>query len=182
MNYCSVCGKRVRQLVPPGDHRLRFVCEECNTVHYENPRLIVGCLPVWEDQVLLCKRANEPRSGYWTLPAGFLETGETVEEGAQRETLEEAHADVDILRLFSVYSIPSIGQVYLFFLARLRNLDFSPGAETERTQLFREPEVPWNDIAFSSVRFSLEHYFRHRRTPSDRVYVGSYSPTVEAAR
>lgn len=182
MNYCSECGKPVQRRVPPGDHRPRFVCDACNTVHYENPRLIVGCLPVWEEQVLLCKRANEPRSGYWTLPAGFLETGETIEEGALRETLEEAHAEVDIVRLFSVYSIPSIGQVYLFFLARLRNLDFSPGAETERTQLFRESEVPWNEIAFSSVRFSLEHYFRDCRTPSDRVYVGSYTPTIEAAR
>lgn len=182
MNYCSECGKPVQRRVPPGDHRPRFVCDSCNTVHYVNPRLIVGCLPVWEDRVLLCKRANEPRSGYWTLPAGFLETGETVEEGALRETLEEAHAKADIIRLFSVYSIPSIGQVYLFFLAQLRNLEFSPGSETERTQLFRELEVPWDEIAFSSVRFSLEHYFRDRCIPRDRVYVGSYTKALQTER
>lgn len=180
MNYCSVCGKPVRQLVPPGDHRLRFVCEECKTVHYENPRLIVGCVPVWEDRVLLCKRANEPRSGYWTLPAGFLETGETAEEGAMRETLEEAHAQVEIERLFSLYSIPSIGQVYLFFLARLKNLDVRPGIESEQTVLFDEENIPWNEIAFSSVRFTLEHYFRDRRSGIETVHIGKYRKEAEA--
>ncbi len=179
MNYCSVCGKPVRKGVPPGDHRMRFVCDECNTVHYENPRLIVGCLPIWGEGVLLCKRANEPRSGYWTLPAGFLETGETAEEGALRETLEEAHADAEIVRLFSLYSIPSIGQVYLFFLARLKDLQFHPGAETELTKLFVEHDIPWNEIAFSSVRFTLEHYFADRKTGIETVHVGNYTQAHE---
>ena len=108
MNYCSVCGKPVRKRVPPGDHRMRFVCDECNTVHYENPRLIVGCLPIWGESVLLCKRANEPRSGYWTLPAGFLETGETAEEGALRETFEEAHAEAEIVRVWNRLIDPTL--------------------------------------------------------------------------
>ena len=175
MNFCSHCGKPVRRIIPPGDHRLRYVCEECKTVHYENPRLIVGCVPVWENSVLLCKRATEPRSGYWTLPAGFLETGETAEEGALRETFEEAHADVEIDRLYSLYSIPSIGQVYLFFLARLKNLNFHPGVESEQTMLFTEESIPWEEIAFSSVRFTLEHYFHDRRAGIATVHMGSYT-------
>ncbi len=181
MNFCSACGKPVNKRVPPGDHRPRFVCDECHMVHYENPRLIVGCLPVWEDKVLLCKRALEPRSGYWTLPAGFLESGETAEEGAMRETREEANAEVEIVRLFSLYSIPSIGQVYLFFLAHLKHLDFSPGAETERTALFVEEEIPWEEIAFSSVRFSLENYFQSKRAGNEKVYVGSYLKEIARA-
>lgn len=180
MNFCSVCGKPVRQFIPPGNLHVRFVCEECKTVHYENPRLVVGCVPVWQDKVLLCKRATEPRSGYWTLPAGFLETGETAEEGAVRETYEEAHADVDIDRLFSLYSIPSIGQVYLFFLARLKNLDFRPGIESERAALFAEEDIPWAEIAFSSVRFTLEHYFRDRSAGVETVHVGNYTKEQHA--
>lgn len=181
MNFCSECGKPLHLRVPPGDHRVRFVCDACHTVHYENPRVIVGCLPVWEEKVLLCKRANEPRSGYWTLPAGFLESGETAEEGAMRETREEANAEVEVVRLFSLYSIPSIGQVYLFFLAHLKNLDFSPGVETERTALFAEEEIPWEEIAFSAVRFSLEKYFQSRRAGGEKVHIGSYVKEITRA-
>jgi ADP-ribose pyrophosphatase YjhB (NUDIX family) len=135
--------------------------------------MIVGCLPRWEDSVLLCKRSNEPKAGKWTLPAGFLENDETVEAGALRETMEEAHADAKIVRLLSVYSVPVVAQVYIFFLADLQNLNFHPGSETERTVLFRESEIPWDDLAFSSVRFTLEHYFAHPDSPA--VHLGAFA-------
>jgi ADP-ribose pyrophosphatase YjhB (NUDIX family) len=174
MNFCSNCGTPVRVAIPEGDHTPRSVCDACNTIHYENPRMIVGCLPRWEDKVLLCKRSNEPRSGKWTLPAGFLENGESVEAGALRETWEEANADVGIVRLLSLYSIPAIGQVYLFFLADLKNLDFHPGVETETTALFKQNEIPWDEIAFPSVRFTLEHFFQGVSSPSDKACTGVY--------
>ncbi len=176
MNFCSNCGKPVRLAIPEGDHKPRFICNDCNTIHYENPRMIVGCLARWEDKVLLCKRANEPRLGKWTLPAGFLENGESAEAGALRETSEEVNADVEIIRLFSLYSIPSVGQVYLFFLSDLKNLDFHPGVETEKVGLFGRDEIPWDQIAFSSVRFTLEHYFSGVR--SEQAFIGSYTKTM----
>ncbi len=174
MKFCSHCGMPVHRAIPAGDHTFRFVCDECGTIHYENPRMIVGCLPRWEDKILLCKRSNEPKAGKWTLPAGFLEKDETVEAGALRETMEEAHAEVNIVRLLSVYSVPIVAQVYLFFLADLQNLNFFPGAETERTELFRESEIPWDEVAFSSVRFSLQSYLASREADVERVFVGSY--------
>lgn len=173
MNFCSNCGNPVRSAVPEGDHKCRSICDACNTIHYENPRIIVGCVPLWDAKVLLCKRANEPRKGCWTLPAGFLEQDETLEAGAVRETLEEANAEVGIGRLFSVYSTPTLGQVYVFFLAQLTNLNFHPGAETETTALFGESEIPWEEIAFSSVRFTLKKYFDDRVSQSCAVHVGS---------
>ncbi|MFT5561245.1 MAG: ADP-ribose pyrophosphatase YjhB (NUDIX family), partial [Litorivivens sp.] len=119
MNYCSQCGKTVEHLIPEGDNRRRFVCVSCDHIHYQNPRIIAGCLPVFENQVLLCRRAIEPRKGYWTLPAGFLENGETTSDGALRETVEEANAEVDIQNLYTVFSLPHISQVYMFFRADL---------------------------------------------------------------
>lgn len=174
MKFCSACGKPVRFAVPEGDHKPRFVCDACNTIHYENPRIIVGCLPVSGNKVLLCKRSNEPRKGYWTLPAGFLEKGETIEAGAMRETLEEANAEVVINRLLSVYSIPDFGQVYIFFLAELTNADFSPGVESEAVALFPESDIPWDELAFSSVRFTLKKYFDNGSLQQTVVYVGSH--------
>jgi ADP-ribose pyrophosphatase YjhB (NUDIX family) len=174
MNFCGNCGKPVHLGTPDGDHRERYICENCNTVHYQNPRVIVGCLPVWEGKVLLCKRANDPRSGFWTLPAGFLEIGETAEEGALRETREESHAEVGIEHLFALYSVPQIGQVYLFFLSMLRNLQFGPSAESSAVNLFSEEEIPWDDLAFPSVRFTLEHYFESRKENRAGVYTGAY--------
>ena len=123
MKFCSACGGKVVQRVPDGDNRLRFVCEACGAIHYQNPRIIAGCVPTWKGQVLLCRRAIEPRKGFWTLPCGFLENGETVEAGAMRETLEEAEAKVDLERLYAVYSIPHINQVYMVFLAELLSED-----------------------------------------------------------
>lgn len=174
MKFCNVCGSPVQHVVPERDHKLRYVCTSCGTIHYDNPRMIVGCLPRWEDKVLLCKRSNEPKSGFWTLPAGFMENEEALEAGAVRETREEAHADVEIVRLFSVYSVPIVSQVYLFFLADLKSLGFRPGTETEATALFSKSEIPWQEIAFSSVRFTLEHFFASGNASSEKVFVGCY--------
>lgn len=158
MKYCSACGHLVKLAIPPGEDRERHVCTACDTIHYENPKIITGCLPIWEDQILLCKRAIEPRKGYWTLPAGFLENGESVEEGALRETKEEANADVTITRLLSVSSIPRISQVYMIYLATLNHLDFFPGEESLEVKLFPPETIPWADIAFSAVKYVLQCY------------------------
>ncbi len=159
MNYCSHCGTPVRLGIPPDDNRERYICDACGSIHYQNPNIIAGCLPRWENKILLCKRAIAPQKGYWTVPAGFLENEETVEEGALRETREEANADVEIVRLLTVSSIPHINQVYMFFLANLKNLDFYPGPESLELQLCREDEINWNNLAFSSVEYALKKYF-----------------------
>lgn len=160
MKFCSSCGQAVQLRIPEGDNRERFVCEACGMIHYQNPRIIAGCVPLWDDKVLLCRRAIEPRRGFWTLPCGFLENGETLEMGAARETREEAEAEVDLRRLFAVYSIPHINQVYMVFLAQLKAEDgFGAGEETLEARLFARDEIPWDDIAFSAVKFTLERYF-----------------------
>jgi ADP-ribose pyrophosphatase YjhB (NUDIX family) len=163
MNFCSKCGNDVEQIIPEGDTRLRWVCPNCNTIHYENPRVIAGTLPIWEDKVLLCKRAIEPRRGYWTLPAGFLENGETVEAGATRETTEEANAELNNLALYTLFSLPHISQVYMFFKADLANLNFYSGSESLDVALFSESEVPWDELAFPVVNKTLAHYFSDRQ-------------------
>ena len=162
MKFCSQCGEPLSRRVPTGDNRERFVCDGCNTIHYLNPRIVAGCLPIWEDQVLLCQRAIEPRAGRWTLPAGFLENGETVVAGAARETHEEANAVVANLDLYTVFSLPHISQVYLFYRAELIDPRFSPGFESKAVALFEESEIPWDDLAFPVVRETLEHYFADR--------------------
>ncbi len=175
MKFCSACGAPVRFAVPPGDTVRRYICDSCGMVHYQNPAMIVGCLPVWEDQVLLCRRSIEPAFGKWTLPSGFMENGETVEEGAAREAREEACADVTVRRLHTVYSIAHINQVYLLFLARLNNLNFRAGEESSDVRLFREQEINWADIAFHAVRFSLRRYFRDLQNGNSEVHLGSFS-------
>ncbi len=165
MKFCSNCGSsNVRFEVPPGDNRPRHVCADCNTIHYINPRIVTGTLPVWDDQVLLCLRAIHPRKGYWTLPAGFLENGETIAAGAARETEEEANARVSDLQLYTVFSLPHISQAYMFFRARLSDLDFSSGTESLDVRLFREHEIPWDELAFPVIRESLEFYFEDRQS------------------
>lgn len=163
MKFCSACGESVALKIPDGDNRERFVCVTCEEIHYQNPRIITGCLPVWEDRVLLCKRAIEPREGYWTLPAGFLENGEGVAIGAARETLEEANARVQDLELYTVFSLPYISQVYMFYRADLSDLDFSAGEESLEVALFEESEVPWDDLAFPVIARTLQHYFEDRK-------------------
>lgn len=162
MKYCSQCAAPVALTIPEGDTRHRFVCVTCATVHYQNPRIVTGCLPVWDDRVLLCRRAISPRSGYWTLPAGFLENGETCEAGAARETREEARAEVRIDGLYTVFSLPHISQIYLFFRARLIDERFAAGAETLEARLFTRSEIPWDDLAFPVITKTLEHYFDDR--------------------
>lgn len=162
MNFCSVCGGPIVRRVPPGDNRERFVCQRCETVHYVNPKIVTGCLPIWDGAVLLCRRGIEPRKGLWTLPAGFLELGETTLAGALRETREEACAMVDPLGLYTVFNLPHISQVYLFYRARLTDDGFSPGEETTDVRLFDEQDIPWDDLAFPVITNTLRHYFSDR--------------------
>ncbi|WP_461516691.1 NUDIX hydrolase [Porticoccus sp.] len=159
MNFCSHCGKPTCLKVPDGDHRERHVCDHCNTIHYQNPRIIAGCIPTSGDRVLLCKRAIEPRRGYWTLPAGFLENGETTMEGALRECQEEAGAQLHNPLLCGIYDIPHISQVYVFYRGPLINDTFSVGDESLEVELFRQQEVPWEDLAFPVISLALEHHF-----------------------
>lgn len=162
MKFCSNCGREVDKRIPAGDNRERFICDHCDTIHYVNPRIVAGCLPVLEGRVLLCQRAINPRSGFWTLPAGFLENGETVVAGATRETLEEANARVANLDLYTVFSLPHISQVYLFYRAELADEDFSPGFESVEVRLFEEQDIPWDELAFPVIRETLEHFFTDR--------------------
>lgn len=158
MNFCSRCGARVTVKVPEGDNMPRHVCESCGTVHYRNPLLVVGCVPVWENRILLCRRAIEPRLGYWTAPAGFMELEETLEEGAARETREEARAEVEIGSMLSAVSVRHVNQVHIMFRARMLDERFAPGAESLEVRLFEPRDIPWDQIAFHSVKFSLERY------------------------
>jgi ADP-ribose pyrophosphatase YjhB (NUDIX family) len=163
MKFCNQCGAPVVRQQPPGDNHLRHVCTVCATVHYQNPLLVVGAIPEWRDgRILLCRRAIEPRHGLWTLPGGFMENGETTREAAARETREEANARVDISALYSLYNLPYINQVHLLFRAQLLDLDFSPGEESLEVALFAERDIPWDELAFRPVRYTLQHYFVDR--------------------
>lgn len=162
LNYCSACGSSVSHRIPPGDSLERGICDACGAIHYRNPRLVVGALPEWEDRILLCRRAIEPRHGKWTLPAGFMENGETVAAAAIRETLEEAGARLELGPMFSLISVPYISQVHVIYRARLLDLDFDPGEETLELRLFREDEIPWNEIAFRTIAISLRNFFADR--------------------
>ncbi len=164
MNYCSNCGHHpVARLIPPGDTRERFVCAQCGTIHYQNPRNVGGTVPVWGDEVLLCRRAIEPRRGFWTLPAGFMELGETTSQCAARETLEEAGARVEIQSLFSLLNVPHVEQIHFFYLARLLDTDIEAGEESLEVRLFTEEDIPWDDIAFPTVSQTLRFYFADRQ-------------------
>jgi ADP-ribose pyrophosphatase YjhB (NUDIX family) len=151
-------------MIPAGDTLPRYVCRACGTIHYRNPKLVVGCIVEWEQRILLCRRAIEPRKGYWTAPAGFMENDETTAEGARRETLEEAMAEVEALAPLALVDVPRINQVHLLFRGRLKDGDFGVGTESEATELYAEEMIPWREIAFPSVYFSLECYFSDRRS------------------
>jgi ADP-ribose pyrophosphatase YjhB (NUDIX family) len=164
IKHCRNCGAAVVYRLPDdGDTRQRAVCPACDTIHYENPLNVVGTVPYWGERVLLCKRNIEPRWGKWTLPAGFMELGESTAEGAARETVEEAGARIEMEDLFTVLSVPRVGQVHLFYRARLLSEQFDPGHETIEAQLFTEDEIPWDEIAFRTVRETLLCYFADRR-------------------
>jgi ADP-ribose pyrophosphatase YjhB (NUDIX family) len=167
MNFCSHCGSAgIALRVPDGDNRPRYVCGACGTIHYQNPKIVVGCLPEHDDRVLMCRRAIEPRLGLWTLPAGFLENAETIEAGAARETLEEANARVRVGELYTVINLPNISQIYMMFRAELADLDFGPGAESLDVRLFAEDQVPWEDIAFRTITRTLRNFFLDRKLGS----------------
>jgi len=163
MNYCNQCGGTLEVRVPDGDSLPRHVCERCGAIHYLNPKLVVGCIAEWEGRILLCRRAIEPRHGLWTLPAGFMENGETTAQAAVRETLEEACARIEIGELFSLVNVPHINQVHLFYRGRLVGGSFAPGIESLETALFDENEIPWDELAFRSVTLCLKAYFADRR-------------------
>lgn len=172
IKHCKVCGGPTVYAVPPNDNRERATCTVCHTVIYENPLNVVGTVPVWDDQVLLCRRNIEPRHGFWTLPAGFMELGETVEQGAARETDEEAGAHFEIDGIFTVLSVVRVGQLHIYFRARLLDTQFVPGPETIEAKLFREDEIPWNDLAFRTVHETLKHFFDDRRLGRFGVHCG----------
>lgn len=175
MKFCSHCGSdRLELRVPDGDTVPRSVCAACGTIHYQNPKVVVGCLPAWDGQVLLCKRAIEPRRGLWTLPAGFLENGETVTAGAMRETAEEANARVEIDDLYTLISLPQISQVYMMFRARLLDLDFGPGTESLEVALVAEADIPWEALAFRTITRTLRNYFLDRKSGRFPLRVSSF--------
>lgn len=176
MKFCSECAQPVSLRVPDGDTVPRHVCNACGAIHYENPKLVIGAIPVWEDRILLCRRAIEPRLGLWTLPAGFMENGESTSEGAVRETLEEACARITPGPLFSLIDVPRIGQVHLFFCATLDDPAHAPGIESLETRLFVEAEIPWDEIAFTSVKLTLEAYFADRRRGRFGIHTACLSP------
>ncbi len=162
MKYCSNCGTTVSVRIPEGDNRERFVCAQCETIHYQNPKIVAGCIPEWEQQILLCRRAIKPRYGLWTLPAGFMENGESTVQAAMRETWEEACARVEIDTLYSLLSIPHINQVYMLFRGALVDGVFAPGEESLECKLFDETEIPWDKLAFPVVEETLKRYYRDR--------------------
>lgn len=176
MNFCSQCGAPLTRRVPPGDTHPRDVCDQCGTIHYENPKVVVGCLPLWEDRLLLCRRGIEPRLGFWTLPAGFMENDETTAQGAARETLEEACAQVHIGPLQALVNIPHINQVHLFYQGELQSAAHQAGEESLETALFQETDIPWDDLAFRSVRFAMECFYADLRRGSFQVHTLDLGP------
>lgn len=173
MAFCNRCGQATERRVPAGEDRERDVCAGCNVVHYQNPRMIVGCIVEHEGRVLLCRRAIEPRRGLWTLPAGFLEIGESAIEGAVRETLEEASARVRVIAPYAHFDVPHIGQAYILYRAELLDGNFGPGPESLEVALFDAQQVPWTEIAFPVVRFSLQLLHEDQRTRRYRSHQGS---------
>jgi ADP-ribose pyrophosphatase YjhB (NUDIX family) len=162
MKFCSNCGNQVTLQIPEGDNRLRFVCNHCNTVHYQNPLVIVGVVPEYKQNILLCKRAIEPQKGRWTLPAGFLENDESTLDGALRECFEEANAKVIDPTLYALYDIPYINQVYVFYRAQLKNEQFGPSLESTEVALFNEEDIPWDELAFPVVKAVLKRFLSDR--------------------
>ncbi|HJP39819.1 MAG TPA: NUDIX hydrolase [Gammaproteobacteria bacterium] len=167
MKFCSNCGKPVNIAIPAGDNRERYVCSDCGTIHYQNPRIVAGCVAEFQGKILLCQRAIEPRPGYWTVPAGFMELGETVADAAARETLEEAEAQVEIGALIAVVDVLQAQQVHVFFAGILAAASFAAGDETLDTALFLPADIPWDNIAFPSVRIALEQFLRNSENGRD---------------
>ena len=164
MNFCSACGKPVSLSIPAGDSLPRHVCSNCGTVHYLNPKLVIGCVAEWQERILLCRRSIEPRYGLWTLPAGFMEIGETMAEGANRECQEEAEGEGVEPQLYCLYDLPHIGQIYALYRGELKDGLFGAGSESLECALFAESDIPWDDLAFRAIQQTLKHFFHDRRT------------------
>ena len=171
MNFCSNCGTRVVLKVPEGDLLPRHVCENCGTIHYQNPKIVVGSVPEYQGRILICKRGIEPRLGYWTIPAGFMENDETLEAGAAREAMEEARIDVEIGSLLLVANVTHARQVHVFFRSRMRTPDFDVTHESLEVALVDEKDIPWNDLAFPSTEFALRRFVEDRKAGVDRHHV-----------
>lgn len=163
MRFCSQCGNPVTQRIPQGDNLPRYVCDHCQTIHYQNPNIVAGSLPVLGDRVLLCRRAIEPRYGFWTLPAGFMENAETLEQAAMRESMEEARANVQLDQLYTVFSLPHVNQVYMMYRATLLDDRYAAGPESLEVRLFDEQDIPWNELAFKTIYYTLKYFFEDRR-------------------
>jgi ADP-ribose pyrophosphatase YjhB (NUDIX family) len=179
MNYCSKCGNPLKFHIPPGDDRPRFICDACGAIHYQNPKMVVGCIPEFENKILLCRRSIEPCSDKWTLPAGYLENGETVSDGAAREAYEEARARVEILAPYTLYNICYVNQVYLMFRARLLNTNFTPGSESREVRLFSEEDIPWDEMAFKVIGETLKNFFKDRQSGRFRFHLGDILSKTE---
>ncbi len=172
MNYCSSCGEKVSFVIPDGDNRHRHVCQSCQTIHYQNPKIVTGCIAEWQDKILLCKRAIEPKYGLWTLPAGFMENAESNREGAARETLEEANAQLENMTLFSVFSIAHIDQIYTMYRGDLIEGDASAGSESLDVALMAETDIPWQDLAFKVIEENLKLYFQDKAAGQFNTHYG----------
>jgi len=172
MKFCSLCGSPVERRIPSGDNRERFVCTACGEIHYQNPKIVAGCIVEWDERILLCKRAIEPRYGLWTLPAGFMENNETAIEAAIRETQEEANAQVEVMELHTMLSVPHANQVYVMFRARLLAPTFGPSHESLEVGLYDEATVPWRQIAFPTVLHTLRFYYADRKAGCYTLHVG----------
>jgi ADP-ribose pyrophosphatase YjhB (NUDIX family) len=168
MKFCSDCGQPVTLRIPEGDHRPRYVCPGCGRVHYQNPKIVAGCVPEYDGRILLCRRAIEPRLGFWTIPAGFMENGETTQDAARRESIEEAKADVEIGSLLAIVHVLHADQVHMMFRARLPEPSFGAGDESLEVALYDEREIPWQDIAFRSVDFALKRFLEDRHAGLER--------------
>ena len=180
IKHCSQCGTLVEVKIPSGETLPRAVCPSCQTIHYENPKIVAGSIPEWEDKILLCRRAIEPRLGLWTFPAGFMELGESTEEAAARETLEEAHADIRIHTLFGIFSLPHVSQVYVIYRAHLQNLDFKPGPESLDVQLVSLTDIPWEHLAFPVIHESLTRYVKDIQAATPQTH-SAIVPTQKPA-
>lgn len=170
MKYCSSCGSPVTHKVPDGDNRHRHICDACDEIHYKNPNIVVGVIAEWQNQIILCRRAIEPRVGYWTMPAGYLEINESTDEGARREAEEEACIDVEIGELLTLINIPQIGQVQMIYVGQLNSPDYAAGDESLEVKLVSEEEIPWDELAFPTVKIALKHYFADRGTGQFRLH------------
>ncbi len=179
INFCSACGASVEQKVPEGETLLRVVCPKCQTIHYQNPKIVAGTIPEWEDKILLCRRAIEPRVGLWTFPAGFMELGESTEAAAARETVEEAHAEVRIHALFGLFSLPHASQVYVVYRAHLQNLNFKPGPESLEVELVSLRDIPWDQLAFPVIQECLSQYVNDIQAASTQTHSSIVHPKKE---